>query len=310
MQSSPLFQYARSRFLRFVVTAELLILTALAFSIFSRMPSSNALLSAARSASPSDSARTEEKHFIKWVDFTVSNEALRQALRLDVDSFTSDCHLNWIELLAYLAARYGGDFSRYRAADMDALAERIKGGASMQSLTENMKYYAYYLEAYTAVLGGMVGAYRCVYETGIDPRLPANVIHHQARVIRQHNISGAVPHCAGLNLRILCECSAIFLNFRICSRLFHGNHLTAQIFHDQADFLHLSGIAGCKYDSVFFHILSIFHFSTEYAFRQRLHSCSVSTRSQTSPSALKYPSPSVISTRLRPSSESYSIAMG
>ena len=76
-----------------------------------------------------------------------------------MDSFTSDCHLNWIELLAYLAARYGGDFSRYRAADMDALAERIKGGASMQSLTENMKYYAYYLEAYTAVLGGMVGAY-------------------------------------------------------------------------------------------------------------------------------------------------------
>ena len=159
MKSSLLFQYAWSRFLRFVVAAELLILTALAFSIFSRMPPSNALLSAARSASPSDSARTEEKHFIKWVDFTVSNEALRQALRLDVDSFTSDCHLNWIELLAYLAARYGGDFSRYRAADMDALAERIKGGASMQSLTENMKYYAYYLEAYTAVLGGMVGAY-------------------------------------------------------------------------------------------------------------------------------------------------------
>ena len=159
MKYSLLFQYAWSRFLRFVVAAELLLLTALAFSIFSQMPSSNALLSAARSASPSDSARTEEKHFIKWVDFTVSNEALRQALRLDVDSFTSDCHLNWIELLAYLAARYGGDFSRYRAAYMDALAERIKGGASMQSLTENMKYYAYYLEAYTAVLGGMVGTY-------------------------------------------------------------------------------------------------------------------------------------------------------
>ena len=72
MKSSLLFQYAWSRFLRFVVAAELLILTALAFSIFSRMPSSNALLSAARSASPSDSARTEEKHFIKWVDFMFS----------------------------------------------------------------------------------------------------------------------------------------------------------------------------------------------------------------------------------------------
>ena len=159
MKSSLLFQYAWSRFLRFVVAAELLILIALAFSIFSPVPPSTALLSAARPATPSDSPETEEKHFIKWVDFTVPNEALRQALRLDVDSFTSDCHLNWIELLAYLAAHYGGDFSRYRAADMDALAERIKGGATMQSLTENMKYYAYYLEAYTAVLGGMVGAY-------------------------------------------------------------------------------------------------------------------------------------------------------
>ena len=29
----------------------------------------------------------------------------------------------------------------------------------MASLTDGMKYYAYYLEAYTAVLGGMVGVY-------------------------------------------------------------------------------------------------------------------------------------------------------
>lgn len=159
MKSSLLLQYAWSRFLRFVITAELLVFAALALSIFFRLPASTALLSAVQPTASSDSAQTEEKHFIKWVDFTVPNEALRQALRLDVDSFTSDCHLNWIELLAYLAARYGGDFSRYRTADMDALADSIKGGASMASLTENMKYYAYYLEAYTAVLGGMVGTY-------------------------------------------------------------------------------------------------------------------------------------------------------
>ena len=159
MKSSSLLQYALSRFLRFVVTAEFLILAALCLSIFSRMPAGSAIFSSANQATPSDSTKSEEKHFIKWVDFTVPNEALRQALRLDVDSFTSDCHLNWIELLAYLAARYGGDFSRYRAADMDALAEKIRGGVSMESLTENMKYYAYYLEAYTAVLGGMVGTY-------------------------------------------------------------------------------------------------------------------------------------------------------
>ena len=159
MKSSLLFQYALSRFLRFVVTAEILILTALCLSVFSRKLSSGAIFSSTQNATPSDSAQTEEKKYIKWVDFSVPDEALRQALRLDVDSFTSDCHLNWIELLAYLAARYGGDFSRFRTTDMDTLAERIKGGESMQTLTENMKYYAYYLEAYTAVLGGMVGTY-------------------------------------------------------------------------------------------------------------------------------------------------------
>ena len=159
MKSSLLFQYALSRFLRFVVTAEILILTALCLSVFSRKTSSGAIFSNTPNATPSDSAQTQEKKYIKWVDFSVPDEALRQALRLDVDSFTSDCHLNWIELLAYLAARCGGDFSQFRTTDMDALAERIKGGESMQALTENMKYYAYYLEAYTAVLGGMVGTY-------------------------------------------------------------------------------------------------------------------------------------------------------
>ena len=137
MKSSLLFQYALSRFLRFVVTAEILILTALCLSVFSQKLSSGAIFSSTQNATPSDSAQTEEKKYIKWVDFSVPDEALRQALRLDVDSFTSDCHLNWIELLAYLAARYGGDFSRFRTTDMDTLAERIKGGESIQEPAEN-----------------------------------------------------------------------------------------------------------------------------------------------------------------------------
>lgn len=44
----------------------------------------------------------------------------------------------------------------------------------MQTLTENMKYYAYYLEAYTAVLGGMVGTYEIQepQKTAACPGLP------------------------------------------------------------------------------------------------------------------------------------------
>ena len=51
-----------------------------------------------------------EKEYIKWVDFQVTKEAMQQAFRYDVDTCQSEIHLNWIELLAYLGARYGGDF--------------------------------------------------------------------------------------------------------------------------------------------------------------------------------------------------------
>lgn len=154
------------RFSKFLVCAEILTLAMLLCSHFSPVPlpqlfQSSTVAAVSPGASPSDAETTPEKKkdFIHWVDFTVTNEALRQALRLDVDSYTSDCHLNWVELLAYLAARYGGDFSRYKASDMDALAEKLQNGSTMESLTDGMKYYAYYLEAYTAVLGGMVGTY-------------------------------------------------------------------------------------------------------------------------------------------------------
>ena len=54
----------------------------------------------------------KDDNFIKWVDFTVTSEAMNKAFRMDLDTCLSEPHLNWIELLAYLGARYGGDFSR------------------------------------------------------------------------------------------------------------------------------------------------------------------------------------------------------
>lgn len=113
-------------------------------------------ISAAVSASPSDA----EKNYIKWVDFDVTSEAMKQAFRYDVDTFQSDVHLEWISLLSYLGARYGGDFSKYKPKDMTTLADRLLAGESMDEITADMKYYAYYHEAYTAVLGGLVGSYQ------------------------------------------------------------------------------------------------------------------------------------------------------
>ncbi len=96
---------------------------------------------------------------IKWVEFDVPYEAMEKALNYDVESYRSETHVNWIELLAYLGAKYGGDFSQYRADDMEKLAAQLKEGEYTAHLAKKMKYYNYYLRAYTAVLGGMVGEY-------------------------------------------------------------------------------------------------------------------------------------------------------
>ncbi len=107
---------------------------------------------------PGQETKTDAKNdYIHWVDFTVPADVLEKAFRLDISTCQDAVHLDWIELLSWLGARYGGDFSRFRQADLDALAERLKGGEAMDALTKDMKYYSYYHEAYTAVLGGMVG---------------------------------------------------------------------------------------------------------------------------------------------------------
>lgn len=101
----------------------------------------------------------EEKSFIKWVDFNVPYEALDKALKLDVASHGTDAPLNWVELLAYLAAKNGGEFKRFKASQLDAVAKELQEGKTIEELTEKLKYYSYYREAYGAVLDGLVGEY-------------------------------------------------------------------------------------------------------------------------------------------------------
>lgn len=99
------------------------------------------------------------KKYIKWVEFNATDSAMEKALNLDVKSHTKEVQLHWVELLAYLATKYGGDFSKYKAKDMDALVEKLNNGETMEKLTANMKYYSYYYEAYDAILGNFVGEY-------------------------------------------------------------------------------------------------------------------------------------------------------
>lgn len=108
-----------------------------------------------------EAARGKKNDFIKWAEFNVSYEALNRAYTYDVETYKEDVHLNWVELLAYLGAEYGGDFTKYKEKDMAEAADKLlSGDITIEELTTDMKYYEYYKEAYGAVLNGMVGEYK------------------------------------------------------------------------------------------------------------------------------------------------------
>lgn len=110
-----------------------------------------------------------EKEYIKWVEFNVTCEAMKKACQYDLDTYGEKIHLNWVTLLAYLGAKYGGDFTRYKEKDMEEIAELLQNGdKTEEKLAQEMKYYSYYREAYGAVLDGMVGEYEMEYPIAAD----------------------------------------------------------------------------------------------------------------------------------------------
>lgn len=94
---------------------------------------------------------------IKWVDFDVPYESLKYAMDQDITSFEEELHLPWIDILALSACRTGGKCS---LESVKKAASDLKKGKEVEELLgENIKYYRYYHEAYTAVLGGLLGNY-------------------------------------------------------------------------------------------------------------------------------------------------------
>ena len=108
-----------------------------------------------------NSSEESNKDFIKWVDFNVTANALSLTAKLDIDSHNngSDIIYNWIELLAYLACKNGGNFKNFKSKDLDALTKSIQEEGSISNLTNDLKFYDYYYESYSAVLGGFIGNY-------------------------------------------------------------------------------------------------------------------------------------------------------
>ena len=109
-----------------------------------------------------------EKDYIKWVDFGVSAQALQDAMETDIDTHDTERPIDWVELLAALGTRYGGDFARYKKTDLTDMVKKYTEGVDFSSLSKNNKTFAYYKEAYGAVLGGMLGEYTEIDSQGVS----------------------------------------------------------------------------------------------------------------------------------------------
>ena len=94
---------------------------------------------------------------LRWVDFQIPYESLKYSMDQDIETFEQEKHLNWIDILTLAGCRTGG---RCGLASVKRAAADLKGDKSPEELLGNLyKYYDYYHQAYTAVLGGLVGSY-------------------------------------------------------------------------------------------------------------------------------------------------------
>lgn len=117
------------------------------------------LTGAAENPAAAESPAATPRDCIRWVDFNVPCEAMQKAVSLDILSRDGPVQLCFIQLLAILAAQNGNNFKNYRDRQLEDIARPLLDGQSVGALTAALPYYAYYLEAYTAVLGGFVGDY-------------------------------------------------------------------------------------------------------------------------------------------------------
>ena len=92
---------------------------------------------------------------IHWAEFDIPWESLDYAMNVDIRSVDSEQHLSWIDILAVAASKTGGECG---VSSVRLAAEQLQRGLSPEEiLGELYRYFDYYKEVYTAVLGGFLG---------------------------------------------------------------------------------------------------------------------------------------------------------
>lgn len=157
------FRYLHPKLTKMIIICAIILAAALSVLLFKTLPVHIPVLQ------PGSDAET-----IKWVDFDVPYSLLEKTMYMDIESYDTEIHLKWTELLAYLSAKYGGNFKHYKSKDLNELVARLNQGESIESITECMKLYDYYNTAYTAVLGGFLGEF--MVQAPVDSEMGGDVV--------------------------------------------------------------------------------------------------------------------------------------
>lgn len=86
---------------------------------------------------------------------------MEKTSKLDINSHNNneEIELNWIELISYLATKYGGNFKSFKQSDLDDVVQKLSNGEKIEDIVTNNNLYNYYIEAYTAILDEFIGEY-------------------------------------------------------------------------------------------------------------------------------------------------------
>ena len=97
---------------------------------------------AALSAVVFTGGKDTQKNYIKYVEFNVTKDALQNAVDLDIQTHDDDRHTDCITTLAYLGAKYGGDFTKYKYSDMtDFCRQNQKSAETVENLNKGYEIF-------------------------------------------------------------------------------------------------------------------------------------------------------------------------
>lgn len=97
---------------------------------------------------------------IRWVDFGVPYESLKYAMDTDISTAEREKHISWIDILAVAGCRTGG---KCPLNSVKKAAEELASDRDVELiLGELYRYYPYYRESFSVVLGGLLGSYQIV----------------------------------------------------------------------------------------------------------------------------------------------------